>query len=80
MNQYYLKDVDALANFDAKQCHRWAQLLLLRHRKLDEASAAINAQDYDLAGKLVSEIFSGISRGRQPDPGMVVRFSITWLW
>ncbi len=69
MNQYYLKDVDALTNFDPKQCHRWAQLLLLRQQKLKQALAAIEDEDFDLAKRLSSEIFSGVN-GKLADPGM----------
>ncbi len=57
MNQYYFKDVDALTNFDPKQCHRWAQLLLLRQQKLNQALAAIEEEDFDSAKRLSSEIF-----------------------
>ena len=69
MNQYSLKDVDALTNFDPKQCHRWAQLLLLRQQKLNHALVAIEEEDFDLAKRLCSEIFSGVN-GKQADPGM----------
>ena len=70
MNLNYLKDVDALTNFDARQCHRWAQLLLARQRKLNQASAAIKEKDFDLAKRLFAEIFSGTNDGNQADPGM----------
>ncbi len=69
MNQYHLKDVDALTNFDPKQCHRWAHLLLLRRQKLNQALAAIEEGNFDSAKRLSSEIFSGVN-GRQADPGM----------
>jgi radical SAM protein with 4Fe4S-binding SPASM domain len=69
MNQYYLKDVDALTNFDLKQSHRWAQLLLLRRQKLNLALAAIEQEDFDLAKRLSFEIFSGVN-SKQADPGM----------
>ncbi|MGA2386006.1 MAG: radical SAM protein [Candidatus Bathyarchaeia archaeon] len=69
MTLNYLKDVDALTNFDAKQCHRWAQLLLLRRQKLNRALAAIEEKNFDLAKHLISEIFSGVN-GKQADPGM----------
>jgi radical SAM protein with 4Fe4S-binding SPASM domain len=70
MNLNYLKDVDALTNFDAIQCHRWAQLLLARQHKLNRASAAIKEKDFDLAKRLFSEIFAGVNGGKQADPGM----------
>lgn len=70
MNQYYLKDVNGLTNFDGKQCHRWAQLLILRRQKLSRALAAIEAQDFDSAKQLFSEVFFGVNRGKQADPGM----------
>jgi len=61
--------VDALTNFDPKQCHRWAQLLLLRKQKLKQALVAIENEDFDLAKHLSSEIFSGVN-GKLADPGM----------
>ncbi len=70
MSLNILKDVDALTNFDAKQCHRWAQLLLARKHKLDEALAAIRREDFDSAKRLFSEIFAGVNGGKQADPGM----------
>jgi radical SAM protein with 4Fe4S-binding SPASM domain len=62
--------VDGLTNFDAKQCHRWAQLLLLRQQKLNGALEAIKKEDFGNAKQLFSEIFVGVSRGKQADPGM----------
>ena len=70
MNLNYLKDVDALTKFDAVQCHRWAQLLLARQRKLNQALAAVKEKDFDLAKRLFSEIFAGVNGGDQADPGM----------
>jgi radical SAM protein with 4Fe4S-binding SPASM domain len=69
MNQYHFKDVDSLTNFDTKQCHRWAQLLLLRQQKLNQALAAIEAENFDLSTRLSDEVFSGVN-GKQADPGM----------
>jgi len=62
--------VDVVTNFDAKQCHRWAQLLLLRRQKLNHALTSIKAQDFDNANSLLSEIFDGVSKRREADPGM----------
>ena len=61
--------MDTLTRFDPRHCHKWAQLLLARNLKLDQAITAINQQDYDLAKRLVSQIFNGVN-GKQPDPGM----------
>ena len=61
--------MDALTNFDPKQCHRWAQLLQLRQQKLNQALTAIEEGNFDSAKRLSSEIFSGVN-GRQADPGM----------
>jgi len=61
--------VDILTNFDPKQCHRWAQLLLLRRQKLNQALAAIKEENFNLATHLSAEIFSGLN-GKQADPGM----------
>jgi len=62
--------VDAVTNFDAKHCHRWAQLLLLRQQKLNQALTSIGAQDFDTAKCLLSEIFDGVNKSSQADPGM----------
>lgn len=59
-----------LTNFDVKQCHKWAQLLLSRKQKLSEAQAAISKQDFDLAKQLFNQIFNGVMGGKQADPGM----------
>jgi len=62
--------VDALTNFDARHCHKWAQLLIARQQKLSQALTAISEQDFDLAKRLFSQIFTGVSGGKQADPGM----------
>ncbi|MDR0493132.1 MAG: radical SAM protein [Nitrososphaerota archaeon] len=59
-----------MANFDVRQCHKWAQLLDERKVKLDHALDAIEKQDFDSAKKLVSQIFAGVMGGKQADPGM----------
>ena len=61
--------MDKLTNFDVRQCHKWAQLLLSRKQKLNEAQAAIVKQDFDSAKKLFNQIFNGFM-GKQADPGM----------
>lgn len=60
-----------MTNFDVKQCHKWAQLLIERKTKLDQALEAIAKQDFELAKQLTNQIFSGTSSGRQTDPGMI---------
>jgi len=62
--------VDTLTNFDVRQCHKWAQLLLGRKQKLSEAQTAIEKQDFDSAKKLFNQIFNGFMGGKQADPGM----------
>jgi radical SAM protein with 4Fe4S-binding SPASM domain len=62
--------VDALTNFDIRQCHKWAQLLRARRQKLIEAQAAIEKQDFDSATRLLKQIFTGVPNGKQADPGM----------
>jgi AdoMet-dependent heme synthase len=59
-----------LTNFDVRQCHKWAQLLIERKAKLDQALCAIEKEDFDSAKKLVSQIFIGVMAGKQADPGM----------
>jgi radical SAM protein with 4Fe4S-binding SPASM domain len=61
--------VDTLTNFDQRHCHKWAQLLLTRYVKLNQALTAIKQEDYDTAKKLATQIFNG-SGGKQADPGM----------
>jgi radical SAM protein with 4Fe4S-binding SPASM domain len=62
--------VDALTNFDVRQCHKWAQLLVSRRQKLSEAKTAVENQDFDLAKRLFNQIFNGFMGGKQADPGM----------
>ena len=62
--------MNTLTNFDARQCHKWAQLLIERKAKLDQALSAIEKQDFGLAKKLVTQIFTGVSGSKQADPGM----------
>jgi radical SAM protein with 4Fe4S-binding SPASM domain len=62
--------VDALTNFDIRHCHKWAQLLIGRQQKLSQALTGISEQDFDLAKRLFSQIFTGVSGGKQADPGM----------
>ena len=64
------KGVDKLTNFDRRHCHKWAQLLVLRNQKLSQAKTAIQNQDFDLAKRLFSQIFTGAIGGKQADPGM----------
>jgi len=62
--------VNGVTKFDARQCHKWAQLLLTRQQKLNQALKAITEEDFDLAKRLFSQIFTGINGGKQADPGM----------
>jgi AdoMet-dependent heme synthase len=62
--------VYALTNFDQRQCHKWAQLLLTRHQKLEQAQDAIEKRDFDSAKRLFNQIFTGTTGGKQADPGM----------
>ncbi len=62
--------MDALTNFDVRQCHKWAQLLLTRHQKLKQAQDAVETHDFDLAKRLFNQIFTGVPSGKQADPGM----------
>ncbi len=70
MDVKHLKDVDGLTKFDARQCHKWAQLLLTRQEKLNQALIAIAKKDFDLAKRLYFQIFNGVNGGTQTDPGM----------
>ncbi len=62
--------MDTLTNFDARQCHKWAQLLLARQQKLNQALTAIKEEDFDLAKTSVFSNFTGVNGGKQADPGM----------
>ncbi len=62
--------VGALVNFDVRHCHKWAQLLIDRKTKLDQALTVIEKQDFDSAKKLVNQIIAGVMGGKQADPGM----------
>ena len=62
--------MDGLTKFDARHCHKWAQLLLARHHKLNQALAAIANEDFDLAKRLVNQIFTGVNGGKEAEPGM----------
>ena len=62
--------MDGLTKFDAVQCHKWAQLLLARQQKINQALAAITEEDFDLAKRLFSQIFTGLNGGKEADPGM----------
>ncbi len=59
-----------VTKFEQTQCHKWALLLQQRKMKLHEAQNAIEKDDFDSAKCLFSEIFNGISGGKQADPGM----------
>jgi AdoMet-dependent heme synthase len=63
------KGVDSVTNFDVRQCHKWAQLLVSRRQRISEAQVAIGKQDFDCAKKLFSQVFNGFM-GKQSDPGM----------
>ncbi len=62
--------MDALTNFDVRQCHKWAHLLINRQQKLIEAQTALEKQDFDSAKLLLRQIFTGVPSGKQADPGM----------
>ena len=70
MHLFNFKGVNGLTNFDANQCHKWAQLLLARQEKFSQTINALKEQDVDLAKKLFTQIISGINGGKQADPGM----------
>jgi radical SAM protein with 4Fe4S-binding SPASM domain len=59
-----------MTNFDVRHCHKWAQLLVERKGKLDQAVVAVETGDFELAERLVTQIFGGVSGGRNAEPGM----------
>lgn len=62
--------MNGLTKFDARHCHKWAQLLLARQEKLNHTLTAIKQKDFDLAKSLFSQIFTGVNGGKKADPGM----------
>lgn len=62
--------MNGLTKFDARHCHKWAQLLLARQEKLNQALKAIIEENFDLPKRLFSQIFTGINSGKQAEPGM----------
>ena len=62
--------MDTVTNFDVRQCHKWAQLLLARQEKLNQAEAALERGDSYLAKKLLNQIVYG-AYGKEVDPGMI---------
>jgi chorismate mutase/prephenate dehydratase len=59
-----------LTNYDVRHCHKWAQLLLERHEKINQAVEAAEKGDFDSAKKLLSQIVNG-AYSKQVDPGMM---------
>jgi radical SAM protein with 4Fe4S-binding SPASM domain len=62
--------VATVTKFDERHCHKWALLLSERRKKLNRALTAIANEDFDMAKRLFSEIFHGVSGGKGADPGM----------
>ncbi|MCW4046251.1 MAG: radical SAM protein [Candidatus Bathyarchaeota archaeon] len=60
----------AVTKFDERHCHKWALLLRERRLKLDRILTALAAEDLDVAKRLFSEVFYGVSAGDRSDPGM----------
>lgn len=57
--------------FDFRHCHKWAALLAERHRKLNQAIKAIYTGNFEVAKKLIHEVFYGDRSGKSADPGML---------
>ncbi|MFW6117561.1 MAG: radical SAM protein, partial [Thermoproteota archaeon] len=54
-----------------KHCHKWAVLLKERKQKIDQASEALDSEDFETAKKLTNKVLYGDSaRGKKFDPGM----------
>jgi radical SAM protein with 4Fe4S-binding SPASM domain len=58
-----------MTNYDEWHCHKWALLLTERKNKLNQAQAAIDAGNFDVAKQLINHIFYGVM-SKQADPGM----------
>lgn len=59
-----------VTTFDEKYCHKWALLLRERRNKLDKTMAAISEKKFGEANRLFSEVFYGVTSGRNSDLGM----------
>ncbi len=61
--------MDRITNFDVRHCHKWAQLLVERKQKLNQAIDNIDL-DLEASKRLANQIFNGEHGGRKTDPGM----------
>ena len=59
-----------VTHFDERQCHKWALLLRKRHEKLIRLLSEISDDNFSGAQTLFQEIFYGIPKGKNADPGM----------
>jgi radical SAM protein with 4Fe4S-binding SPASM domain len=59
-----------VTNFDDRQCHKWALLLRQRREKLNRLLADIDREDFSAAKTLFKEIFYGVPKGKDAEPGM----------
>jgi radical SAM protein with 4Fe4S-binding SPASM domain len=55
-----------MTKYDEAHCHKWALLLKKRKQKAENAFKAIDSGEYDVAKRLIDEVFHGFSG----DPGM----------
>ncbi len=58
-------------HFDERNCHKWALLLSQRRLKLNAFGAAVGSGDADSAKSLFKDIFYGVHKGVDAEPGMV---------
>ncbi len=56
--------------FDEIHSHKWAVLLKQRRVKLNTLRATLGNGDFDVARRLFQEIFYGVPKGRNAEPGM----------
>ena len=59
-----------VTNFDDRHCHKWALLLRQRREKLNLLLNSIAKEDFSGAKILFQEIFYGVPKGKNAEPGM----------
>ncbi|MHA1632282.1 MAG: radical SAM protein [Candidatus Freyarchaeota archaeon] len=57
--------------FDFRHCHKWADLLVERRRKFNQAIGALSSGNFEAARKLIHEVFYGDRSRKNADPGML---------
>ena len=59
-----------VTHFDDGHCHKWALLLRQRREKLNQILTKVPSEEFPKAKILFQEIFYGVSKGKDAEPGM----------